>query len=97
MHRPHLAALLALLAAACSTLGDTAADDGTTTASGASIEVVEVPAEVDGVEVPGTILSAHACAYPYSAAGRCEPAAFFNDRGTVYVEGSGYWRLVVLR
>jgi hypothetical protein len=96
MPRPHAAALLALLAA-CSTLGDTAADDGTTTASGATIEVVEVPAEVDGVEVPGTILSAHACAYPYSAAGRCEPAPFFVDRGTVYVEGSGYWRLVVLR
>jgi len=95
MPRPHLAALLALLAA-CSTLGDTAADDGTT-ASGASIEVVEVPAEVDGVEVAGTILSAHACAYPYADAGRCEPAAFFVDRGTVYVEASGYWRLVVLR
>ena len=92
MPRPHLAALLA----ACSTLGDTAADDGTT-ASGASIEVVEVPAEVDGVEVPGVILSAHACAYPYADAGRCEAAAFFVDRGTVYVEASGYWRLVVLR
>jgi len=24
-------------------------------------------------------------------------AAFFVDRGTVYVEASGYWRLVVLR
>ena len=92
----HTAALLAILAA-CSTLPDTGADAG---ALGpvTSIEVLELPADVAGVEVEGTVLSVHACQAPL-AASWCEPVQFFIDAGTLYTPAASpmVLRVVVAR
>ena len=92
----HTAALLAILAA-CSTLPDTGADAG---ALGpvTNIEVIELPADVAGIEVEGTVLSVHACQAPL-AASWCEPVQFFVDGTTLYTPASGLMivRIVVAR
>ena len=92
----HTAALLALLAA-CSTLPDTA-DPAGALGPVAAIEVVELPADVAGVEVEGTVLSVHACQAPL-ATSWCEPVMFFIDGSTLYTPAASpmVLRLVVLR
>jgi len=92
----HTAALLALLAA-CSTLPDTGADAGSL-GPVAAIEVIELPADVAGVEVSGTVLSVHACQAP-EAASWCEPVMFFIDAGTLYTPAASpmVLRVVVAR
>lgn len=93
----HKAALLALLAA-CSAIPDDTA--GATGALGpvTAIEVVELPADVAGVAVEGTVLSVHACQAPL-AASWCEPVMFFRDGSTLYTPAASpmVLRVVVAR
>jgi len=93
----HTAALLALLAA-CSTLPDDTAASAGSLGPVAAIEVIELPADVAGVEVSGTVLSVHACQAPL-AASWCEPVAFFIDGATLYTPAASpmVLRVVVAR
>jgi hypothetical protein len=70
----HTAALLALLAACSAIPDDTAASAGSL-GPVADIEVIELPADVAGVEVTGTVLSVHACQAPLAAGTLYTPAA----------------------
>ena len=93
----HTAALLALLAA-CSTLPDDTAASAGSLGPVAAIEVVELAADVAGVEFTGTVLSVHACQAPL-AASWCEPVMFFIDAGTLYTPAASpmVLRVVVAR
>ena len=93
----HTAALLAILAACSAIPDDTAASAGSL-GPVADIEVIELPADVAGVEVTGTVLSVHACQAPL-AASWCEPVQFFIDAGTLYTPAASpmVLRVVVAR
>lgn len=93
----HTAALLSLLAACSAIPDDTAASAGSL-GPVAAIEVIELPADVAGVEVEGTVLSVHACQAPL-AASWCEPVMFFLDGSTLYTPAASpmVLRVVVAR